>query len=114
MKSILISCNVRLMKIRITEVRELLKYDEMELDKLGDKDSKMVIFAVLSDTDHTFSFLHAIMMWQAIDILCRRANGAFATMDMSQDRGSITPREGAGIMSISSIAGKPRQTTVPA
>lgn len=62
------------MKIRITEVRELLKYDEMELDKLGDKDSKMVIFAVLSDTDHTFSFLHAIMMWQAIDILCRRAN----------------------------------------
>jgi len=35
-------------------------------------------------------------------------------MDMSQDRGSITPREGAGIMSISSIAGKPRQTTVPA
>lgn len=74
LKSILISCNVRLMKIRITEVRELLKYDEMELDKLGDKDSKMVIFAVLSDTDHTFSFLHAIMMWQAIDILCRRAN----------------------------------------
>lgn len=59
LKSILISCNVRLMKIRITEVRELLKYDEMELDKLGDKDSKMVIFAVLSDTDHTFSFLHA-------------------------------------------------------
>lgn len=74
LKSILISCNVRLESCEISEVRELLRYDEMELDKLGDEDSKMVIFAILSDTDKTFSFLHAIMMWQAIDILCRRAN----------------------------------------
>lgn len=74
LKSILISCNVRLESCEISEVRELLKYDEMELDKLGDEDSKMVIFAILSDTDRTFSFLHAIMMWQAIDILCRKAN----------------------------------------
>lgn len=74
MKSILISCNVRLESCEISEVRELLRYDEMELDKLGDEDSKMVIFAILSDTDKTFSFLHAIMMWQAIDILCHRAN----------------------------------------
>ena len=72
LKSILISCNVRLESCEISEVRELLRYDEMELDKLGDEDSKMVIFAILSDTDKTFSFLHAIMMWQAIDILCRR------------------------------------------
>jgi hypothetical protein len=74
LKSILISCNVRLESCEISEVRELLRYDEMELDKLGDEGSKMVIFAILSDTDKTFSFLHAIMMWQAIDILCRRAN----------------------------------------
>lgn len=74
LKSILISCNVRLANCEIHEARELLKYDEMELDKLGDEDSKMVIFAILSDTDKTFSFLHAIMMWQAIDILCRKAN----------------------------------------
>ena len=74
LKSILISCNVRLASCEISDVRELLRYDEMELDRLGDEDSKMVIFAILSDTDKTFSFLHAIMMWQAIDILCRRAN----------------------------------------
>ena len=38
----------------------------------------------MSDTDKTFSFLHAIMMWQSIDILCRRAlekyNGKLPTM----------------------------------
>lgn len=73
LKSILISCNVRLAPIQTKEVRELLKDDEMELDRLGDDDSLMIVYAIMSDTDRTFSFLHAIMMWQTIDILCRRA-----------------------------------------
>lgn len=74
LKSIIISCNVRLSKIAIREVRDLLKYDEMELDKMGDPDRpKTVLFAIMSDTDKSFSFLHAIMMWQALDQLCRRA-----------------------------------------
>lgn len=73
LKSIIISCNVRLAPLGISEVRELVRYDEMQLDRLGDKDYKGIIYAILSDTDETFSFLHAIMMWQAMDILCRRA-----------------------------------------
>lgn len=74
LKSIIISCNVRLSKIAIKEVRELLKYDEMELDRMGDPDRpKTALFCVMSDTDKSFSFLHAIMMWQALDQLCRRA-----------------------------------------
>lgn len=73
LKSILISCNVRLAPIAITEVREILKYDEMELDKLGDPDTKMAIFCIPSDTDRTFSFLPAIMIWQTINILCNKA-----------------------------------------
>lgn len=73
LKSILISCNVRLAPLAIKQVREIIKDDEMELDRLGDPDYKGVVFAILSDTDRTFSFLHAIMMWQTLDILCRKA-----------------------------------------
>lgn len=73
LKSIIISCNVRLAPIATSGVRELLRYDEMELDTLGDPECKTAIFAILSDTDKTLSFLFAIMMWQCIDQLCRKA-----------------------------------------
>lgn len=73
LKSIIISCNVRLKPLAIQELRDLLKEDEMELDTLGDIDNKSVIFAVMSDTDNTFAFLFAIMMWQAINVLCNKA-----------------------------------------
>lgn len=77
LKSIIISCNVRLKPLAIKEVRNLLKYDEMELDTLGDKDNKTIIYGILSDTDRTFSFLFAIMMWQTIDLLCRKAHNEY-------------------------------------
>lgn len=78
LKSIIISCNVRLSKIAIREVRDLLKYDEMELDRMGDPNRpKTALFSVMSDTDKSFSFLHAIMMWQTLDQLCRHALIAF-------------------------------------
>ena len=53
LKSILISCNVRLAPIATDGVRELLTYDEMEIDTLGDPDAKVAIFGILSDTDKT-------------------------------------------------------------
>lgn len=73
LKSILISCNVRLAPIATDGVRNLLTYDEMEIDTLGDPDAKVAIFGILSDTDKTLSFLFAILMWQTIDQLCRKA-----------------------------------------
>lgn len=45
----------------------------MELDKLGDPGTRTAVFGILSDTDKTLSFLFAIMMWQCIDQLCRKA-----------------------------------------
>ena len=66
LKSIIISCNVRMAPMRIEQVRELLKYDEMNLDEMGDPGQRTAVFAIMSDTDKTFSFLHAIMMWQSI------------------------------------------------
>lgn len=73
LKSIIISCNVRLKPFAIREVRELLTYDEMELNRLGDDGQRSLIMAIISDTNPTFRPLFAIMMWQTIDILCNKA-----------------------------------------
>ena len=73
LKSIIISCNVRLAPIATAGVKELLSYDELDIDTLGDPGRKAVIFGILSDTDKTLSFLFAILMWQTIDQLCRKA-----------------------------------------
>ena len=73
LKSIIISCNVRLKPLSIAEVKELLSFDEMALDKLGDDGEKTIIFASMSDTNSTFDFLFALLMWQTMDVLCNVA-----------------------------------------
>ncbi len=73
LKSIIISCNVRLKPLSIAEIKELLSFDEMELDHLGDAEGKTIVFASMSDTNSTFDFLFAMLMWQAMDVLCTTA-----------------------------------------
>ncbi|MGN0034930.1 MAG: VirD4-like conjugal transfer protein, CD1115 family, partial [Coriobacteriales bacterium] len=73
MKSILVSCNTRMEPFAIPQVRELVSYDEMGLDQLGSGTGKIAVFAVMSDTSPLYSFLFAIMMWQTMNILCRKA-----------------------------------------
>lgn len=73
LKSIIISCNSRLKRIDSPTIRELLSYDEMEIDTLGDPGRKVAVFGIFSDTDHTFDFLFAILMWQTINLLCQKA-----------------------------------------
>ena len=73
LKSILVSCNTRMEPFAIPQVRELVSYDEMELDRLGDAGSRRAVYAIMSDTNSLYSFLFAIMMWQAMNILCKRA-----------------------------------------
>lgn len=72
-KSILVSCNTHMEPFAIPQVRELVSCDEMELDQLGDADCRRAVFATVSDTSGLYSFLLAIMMWQAVNVLCRRA-----------------------------------------
>lgn len=74
LKSILISCNTRMEPVIIPQVRRLVSHDEMNLNELGNGNGKHAIFAVMSDTSSTFSFLHAILMWQTIHVLCRKAD----------------------------------------
>lgn len=73
MKSIMVSCNVRMKPFDIEEVRELLSYDEMDLSHLGDAGRKAIVFASMSDTDSTFDFLFALLMHEAMDSLCEVA-----------------------------------------
>lgn len=73
LKSIIISCNVRLKPLSIAEVKELLSYDEMGLDRLGAPGMRTVVFASMSDTNSTFDFIFAMLMWQAMDVLCNTA-----------------------------------------
>lgn len=73
LKSILVSCNARMEPFAIPQVRELVSRDEMELDRLGSPGSRRAVFAVMSDTSPLYSFLFAIMLWQAANLLCRRA-----------------------------------------
>ena len=73
LKSILVSCNTRMEPFAIPQVRELVSFDEMGLDRLGDPEGRRAVFAIMSDTSSLYSFLFAIMMWQAMNILCKRA-----------------------------------------
>lgn len=71
-KSILISCGARLAPFDIKELREIMSYDEMELDMLGDQ--KTAMFVIISDTDDTFNFVVAIMYTQLFNLLCDKAD----------------------------------------
>ena len=73
LKSILISCNTRLEPVAIPQVREVLSRDGMELDQLGEEGRRIAVFAIMSDTRKTYSFLLAIMMWQTMNLLCDKA-----------------------------------------
>lgn len=73
LKSIMVSCNVRMKPFDIAEVRELLRYDEMDFKDMGAKGTKIALFASMSDTDSTFDFIFAILMQQALDVLCKSA-----------------------------------------
>lgn len=74
-KSILISCGARLAPFDIKELRELMSYDELELDLIGDR--KTALFVIISDTDDTFNFVVSIMYTQLFNLLCDRADDVY-------------------------------------
>ena len=74
-KSILISCGARLAPFDIKELRDLMEYDELELDKIGDR--KTALFVIISDTDDTFNFIVAMMYTQLFNLLCDKADDVY-------------------------------------
>ena len=71
-KSILISCGSRLAPFDIPQLREIMSYDELELDRMGDR--RTVTFFCISDTDSTYNFLVALAFSQMFNLLCERAD----------------------------------------
>ena len=71
-KSILISCGARLAPFDIGELREIMSYDELELDRMGDR--KTATFFVISDTDTTYNFIVALAFTQMFNLLCEKAD----------------------------------------
>ena len=74
-KSILISCGARLAPFDIAELREIMSYDELELDNLGDE--KTALFFLISDTDTTYNFIVALAFSQMFNLLCERADNKY-------------------------------------
>ena len=75
LKSILVSCGARLAPFDIKELRDLMEYDELELDTLGDR--KTAFFVIISDTDATFNFVVAMMYSQLFNLLCDKADDEY-------------------------------------
>ena len=71
-KSILISCGARLAPFDIPQLREVMAYDELELDRIGDR--KKAVFFIISDTTQTYNFLVALAFSQMFNLLCERAD----------------------------------------
>ncbi len=75
LKSILVSCGARLATFDIKELRDLMEYDELELDALGDR--KTALFIITSDMDNTFDFVTAMLVSQLFNILCTKADDEY-------------------------------------
>ena len=71
----MISCGARLAPFDIKELRDLMAYDEMELDTIGDK--KPALFLIMSDADSTFNFVIAILQSQLTNLLCDKADDVY-------------------------------------
>ena len=75
MKSILISCSARLAPFDVPQLNTLMQSDELELDMIGDR--KTAFFIIMSDTDSTYSFLIAMVLYQMFNLLCTKADNVY-------------------------------------
>lgn len=71
-KSILISVGVRLAAFNLEELASLTKYDEMELEQIGER--KTALFAIIPDNDSTFNFIVGMLYTQLFQMLYYQAD----------------------------------------
>lgn len=76
LQGILMSCGVRLAPFEVPAVKELMRYDELELDTIGDE--KTILFIISSDTDTTYNFLANFVYTQLFDKLCKKADTVYS------------------------------------
>lgn len=71
-KSILISVGVRLAAFNLDSISSITTYDELELEKVGER--KTAIFCVIPDNDTTFNFLVGMLYTQLFQMLYYQAD----------------------------------------
>lgn len=70
--SVIASCNVRLAPFAVAAVRSFFSDDELELGRIGEE--RTAFFLVMSDTDSTFNFILAMLLYQLFDINTAQAD----------------------------------------
>lgn len=75
LQSIFLSCAARMAPFHIAELREVMDRDELELDEIGER--KTAFFVIMSDTDSTYAFLIAMIMYQMFNLLCEKADNEY-------------------------------------
>lgn len=83
LKSILISCSVRLQNFNLPQIKRLTDTDNIKLEELGSS-KKQALFVIIPTADITYSFLAAMMYTQLFDTLYYIAGskvGAKKTLD---------------------------------
>ncbi len=73
-KSILITIGANMSPFNMQAVRNLMSYDELNLDTYGDANQKTILYVIISDTNKTFNFIPAIMFTQAFNLWCDKAD----------------------------------------
>lgn len=73
-KSILISCGARLAPFDIPQLREIMSYDELELDKLGDENQRCSFLSATRTPPTTFGCPRFSQMF---NLLCERADNTY-------------------------------------
>ena len=71
-KSILISVGVRLAAFNLEELASLTRFDEMELEQIGER--KTALFAIIPDNDSTFNFIVGMLYTQLFQMLYYQAD----------------------------------------
>lgn len=71
-KSILISVGVRLAAFNLEELASLTRFDEMELELIGER--KTALFAIIPDNDSTFNFIVGMLYTQLFQMLYYQAD----------------------------------------
>ncbi|MCL2574898.1 MAG: type IV secretory system conjugative DNA transfer family protein [Defluviitaleaceae bacterium] len=77
LKSIIISCGVRLSVFDIAAVRRVMEQDQMKLETIGDR--KTALFIITDDSDTTYNFIAAMLYTQMFNVLINRAETKYAS-----------------------------------
>lgn len=66
-QSIVATCQAALVNLNAPEIKEVLRHDELGLDRLGEAGQASAVFCIVSDTPSPYDFLTAMVAQVAID-----------------------------------------------